>query len=116
MACEEMVRNPYFVDKSDVLEEIITLGTEHNKYICITRPRRFGKTVIANMLAAFLSRANAGKKLFDSLKIHRSPICGRYQSRQQVIHISLDEMPPLCISGLYDRYPAHRQICKRVRA
>lgn len=102
MACEEIVRNPYFVDKSDVLEEIITLGTEHNKYICITRPRRFGKTVIANMLAAFLSRANAGKNLFDPLKIHRSPICGRYQSRQQVIHISLDEMPGKCTS--YDQY------------
>lgn len=52
MACEETIRNPYFVDKSKSPEEILAIGTNYNKYLCITGPRRFGKTVMANALAA----------------------------------------------------------------
>ena len=44
---------PYFVDKTAMLEELFPLVREGNNHICITRPRRFGKTVAANMVAAF---------------------------------------------------------------
>lgn len=44
---------PYFVDKSQMLAELIPLVQEGNHFICITRPRRFGKTVMANMIGAF---------------------------------------------------------------
>lgn len=102
MACEEMIRNPYFVDKSKGLEEILTVGTHYNQYLCITRPRRFGKTVMANMLAAFLSTGLDGKKLFDPLMIGGSPICSQYQNQCQTICISFNEMPRRCTS--YDQY------------
>ena len=47
--------SPYFVDKSAILEEIIPrIGTTEN-YICLTRPRRFGKSIMANMIGAFFS-------------------------------------------------------------
>ena len=44
---------PYFVDKTLLLEELFPLVDEGSNYICVTRPRRFGKTVMANMIAAF---------------------------------------------------------------
>ena len=44
---------PYFVDKTKMLEELFPLVQTGNNHICITRPRRFGKTVMANMIAAF---------------------------------------------------------------
>ena len=44
---------PFFVDKSRMLEELFPLVREGNNHICITRPRRFGKTVTANMIAPF---------------------------------------------------------------
>lgn len=44
---------PYFIDKTLMLEQLFPLVNEGNNYICITRPRRFGKTVTANMIAAF---------------------------------------------------------------
>lgn len=64
---KEIVCSNYFVDKSMILEELIPMvdmssirminGVEKiatgNKYICLTRPRRFGKTVIANMIASY---------------------------------------------------------------
>lgn len=48
-AYKEMLSDRYFVDKTMLLSELIlSLGTR-NKYFCVTRPRRFGKTVMANM-------------------------------------------------------------------
>ena len=50
-------KKPYFVDKTRLLEELFPLVEEGTNYICITRPRRFGKTVMANMIASFFSKA-----------------------------------------------------------
>ena len=38
---ENEVRQPYFVDKSEMLEELIPLVKAGNRHICLTRPRRF---------------------------------------------------------------------------
>ncbi len=48
---------PYFVDKTKMLEELFPLVQTGNNHICITRPRRFGKTVAANMISAFFFNA-----------------------------------------------------------
>ena len=57
----------YYVDKSMLIYELLHSGGQNN---LITRPRRFGKTIMANMIAAFLSK----KVDSDSIKrnIHRS--------------------------------------------
>lgn len=47
---------PYFVDKSQMLEELFPMVDSGNSHICITRPRRFGKTVMANMVASFFEK------------------------------------------------------------
>ena len=47
------VQQPYFVDKTKMQQELFPLVRSGNKHICITRPRRFGKTVMANMIDAF---------------------------------------------------------------
>lgn len=57
---------PYFVDKSTILKELFPLIQEGNNYICLTRPRRFGKTVMANLVGAFLSKAQSSEDLFDA--------------------------------------------------
>lgn len=46
----------YFVDKADLLKELIPALQQEQRFFCITRPRRFGKTVMANMIAAFFQR------------------------------------------------------------
>lgn len=53
---KDEVENPYFVDKSCMLEELFPLVNKGNNHICFTRPRRFGKTVMANMVASFFSK------------------------------------------------------------
>lgn len=44
----------FFVDKTLILEDVWkAVEVDGQKYLCITRPRRFGKSVMANMAAAF---------------------------------------------------------------
>ncbi len=93
---------PYFVDKSLMLKELFPLVREGNNHICITRPRRFGKTVIANMIASFFSRGCNSNDIFQSLNISKDPEYKRYQNQFPVIHISLNELPRKCSS--YEEY------------
>ena len=44
----------YFVDKSEILEKLNSvIGKVDEQYICITRPRRFGKTVMTNLISSY---------------------------------------------------------------
>ena len=66
---------PYFVDKTAMLKELFPLVEEGNSYICVTRPRRFGKTVTANMIAAFFSQSNNTTELFSTCAIGKELDC-----------------------------------------
>ena len=66
---KEILSDPYFVDKSSLIGELIPMLGRQNRYICITRPRRFGKTVMAAMIAAFFGKTDAQDSLFDNLII-----------------------------------------------
>ncbi len=94
--------SPYFVDKSWMLGEIIPRIDTSTRYICITRPRRFGKSVMANMIAAFFSKGNDAKGIFKELRIGRSEVCQKYMNQCNVIFISFNEMPRRCRD--YERY------------
>ena len=58
-----------FVDKTDFIEITNKRLDEDDRFIAVTRPRRFGKTVTADMLLAYYSKAYAEQRIFDNLKI-----------------------------------------------
>ncbi len=58
----------YFVDKTELLEELIPALEQEQRFFCITRPRRFGKTVMANMIASFLKNRRAVLIFLTDLK------------------------------------------------
>ncbi len=89
---------PYFVDKTRLLEELFPLVQTGNNHICITRPRRFGKTVTANMIASFFSRAQDAKDIFQSLQVSEADEYEKYRNQFSVIHISFNEMSSQCNS------------------
>lgn len=89
---------PYFVDKSKMLEELFLFVRTGNKHICITRPRRFGKTVIANMIASFFSNSCDSRDIFEQLQIAQSENYQSYLNHYPVIHISFQEIGTRCSS------------------
>jgi len=95
---------PYFVDKSMILKELFPLVEEGNNYLCITRPRRFGKTVMANMIASFFSRGRNAEDVFNDLQIYQEKDCQKYLNKYTVIHIMFNDLPRKCHS--YEQYIA----------
>lgn len=89
---------PYFVDKSQMLSELFPFLDAGNTHICITRPRRFGKTVMANMITAFLGKKQDSDSIFQSLKISQNNLYNKYRNQYNVISIDFSKMPRDCDS------------------
>lgn len=88
----------YFVDKSQMLSELFPFLDSGNTHICITRPRRFGKTVMANMITAFLGKKQDSDSIFKSLKISQNDLYNKYRNRYNIISIDFSKMPRDCDS------------------
>ena len=95
-------KKTYFIDKTRILEELFPLVEEGSHYICITRPRRFGKTVMANLIASFFSKGCDASEVFDKLEISQNEEYRRKMNQYNVIHISLNEVPKRCAT--YEQY------------
>lgn len=94
--------SPYFVDKTLLLEELIPLLCQEQRFVCITRPRRFGKTVMANMIGAFFQKGADSCDIFDNLLIAGKEDYKNHLNRHNVIFIDFSEMPENCSS--YSQY------------
>ena len=62
-----------------------------NRYLCVSRPRRFGKSMAANMLAAYYSRGCQSKELFEDLKLIKKEDALKYLNKYDVISINMQE-------------------------
>ena len=82
--------NYYYIDKSDLIEEILNDGVEVSLF---TRPRRFGKTLNMSMIKYFfnLENGNENRKLFDGLNISKSEYMNE-QGQYPVIYVSFRNM------------------------
>ena len=58
-------------------------------YICNSRPRRFGKSYAANMLAAYYSKGADSEKMFSDLSIGKTQDFKKYLNKYDVIHIDV---------------------------
>ena len=67
----ETLKRPIFVDKTMILRELNKFIDSDNHYICVSRPRRFGKTIASNIIASYYSKGCDSKELFSGLKISR---------------------------------------------
>lgn len=106
---QEVVRSDYFVDKTGLLKELLPIvgpgkdaeprgliSGQNNKYICIIRPRRFGKTIAANMVASYFGKGYDSHYLFDGLKVSSDRLYEKHLNSHNVISITCSEMPRDC--------------------
>ena len=84
---KELVDSPYFVDKSALIENMNKRIRTNMKYVCITKPRRFGKTSVLNMLEAYYCKAYDTAALFDGLSISSSETYAVHLNQYNVIHL-----------------------------
>ena len=70
---QEVLNSKIYVDKSELIQYTNSVLRTTQKYICVSRPRRFGKSMAANMLTAYYSRGCNSRELFQGLKIATHP-------------------------------------------
>ena len=88
---QQAINNPIYVDKSLLINYTNQLiGTGDNK-LCVSRPRRFGKSTDANMLVAYYSKGCDSHHIFDSLKISQTDHYLEYLNQHHVIHINMQD-------------------------
>lgn len=92
----------YFVDKTSLINDLIKMLGEETPYICVTRPRRFGKTVAANMLGAFFNKSVDSSDIFDRLQISGAKDYRKHLNHHDIIYIDFSEVPRNC--DCYQQY------------
>lgn len=83
---------PIYVDKTMMIAEINRFIDQGNHYICVSRPRRFGKTIAGNMLSAYYSKGCDSRELFAPFKISKDKDFGEKLNQYNVIKIDLNGM------------------------
>ncbi|MBB6715561.1 AAA family ATPase [Clostridium gasigenes] len=99
---KRLINTKYFVDKSMIIEKINELINTTNNYLCVTRPRRFGKSSVADMLGSYYSKAVYSKEVFESLKISKADGYEEHLNKYNVINISFNTIPDK--NKTYDDY------------
>ena len=78
-----------YVDKSELITFTNKKINSLQQYICSTRPRRFGKTMAVDMLAAYYSKGCDSRELFEKLKISSDSDFEKHLNKYDVIKFDM---------------------------
>ena len=68
-AFEEAVNSEIYIDKTQLIGYLNSVVKTKQKYLSVSRPRRFGKTITADMICAYYGRDADSRKMFETRKI-----------------------------------------------
>ncbi len=88
---EESIRSEIYVDKTGLIACTNRLLNTKEKYICVSRPRRFGKSMALEMLAAYYGCRWESRKLFSGLKIEKDDSFEKYLNQYDVIYLNMQD-------------------------
>ena len=88
-AFQNAVNGEIYIDKSGLIELTNRFLGTPQEFICNSRPRRFGKSMAANMLAAYYSKGCDSRELFKGLQIEKNADYEKYLNKFDVIHFDV---------------------------
>ena len=80
----------FYVDKSMLIALLNEKLEGVDRFLCVSRPRRFGKTMAANMIAAYYSKGRDSHELFSDLKISKDPSYEENINKYTVLKLDLN--------------------------
>ena len=86
---QEAIRSEIYVDKTGLLNYTNKVLRTSRKYLCVSRPRRFGKSMAANMVAAYYDRTVDAKETFAGLEITKSESFEMHRNKYDVIQLNM---------------------------
>ena len=89
---EEAVNSDIYVDKTGLLTYTNSVLHTMQKYICVSRPRRFGKSTAANMLTAYYSRGCDAEQIFSQFEIAKDSGFKKYLNKYNTISVNMQDV------------------------
>lgn len=83
------VNSQIYVDKSKMISFTNRMIGSEQRYICVSRPRRFGKSIAASMLTAYYSKNCDSNQIFGDLQVAKDTQYHRYMNTCNVIAINM---------------------------
>ncbi len=80
-----------YVDKSMLIRRMNAAYRTEKRFVCVSRPRRFGKSMAANMLSAYYSCGCDSATLFAGLKIEKDLSYKSHLNRHHVIRLDIQQ-------------------------
>lgn len=87
----EAVRSEIYVDKTGLIACTNKLMNTKQKYICVSRPRRFGKSMTLEMLVAYYSCGCDSRDLFKGCKIESNETFEKHLNKYDVIYLNMQQ-------------------------
>ena len=87
----QVINSAIYVDKTGLIDFTNSVMNTTQKEICVSRPRRFGKSITENMLAAYYSRGCDSRELFSGLNISKTADFEKHLNKHNVIHIDIQK-------------------------
>lgn len=100
LAFRKILRSNY-VDKSRFLAVINSTIDTEDQYICATRCRRFGKSMMAKMLCAYYDNSCDSRELFKGLAIEKEPSFMEHLNKYNVLYLDVTSFTT------YSKYHGH---------
>mgnify|MGYP000349355514 CR=1 FL=1 len=88
-AFKDVLDSKIYVDKTELLEYTNSVINTTSKFICNSRPRRFGKSITANMMTAYYSKGCDSRQMFSKLKISEKDSYEENLNKYDVIHFDV---------------------------
>lgn len=83
------INSEIYIDKSGMIDYINNIINTKQRFLCISRPRRFGKSMAAEMLVAYYGRKCNSKELFCNLKIAKADSFEKHLNQYNVIRLNM---------------------------
>ena len=87
----ESLNSEIYVDKTGLLEKTNEVLDTRQKFLCVSRPRRFGKSMAADMLAAYYDRETDSRHLFKHFQVSRITSYEEHRNQYDVIRVNIQE-------------------------
>ena len=85
----KVMNSKIYVDKTELISYTNSVLDTEQMYLCISRPRRFGKSMAAKMLAAYYCRTCDSRKLFQNLKITQDESFEKHLNQYDVLFLNM---------------------------
>lgn len=100
----QSVRSEIYVDKTELIAYTNKMINTEERFICVSRPRRFGKSMTLRMLAAYYSRGCDSRELFAGRKIESNPAYREHLNQYDVIFLNMQQFLTEAAPGKVTEY------------